>query len=71
MLKNLCEVAKATHSEPFTVIPSEARNLALPVQGKLREESLPGDRGLARFLVVPIRSGLLGMTGEAGFSASC
>jgi len=27
------------HSEPFTVIPSEARNLALPVQGKLREES--------------------------------
>ncbi len=27
------------HSEPFTIIPSEARNLALPVQGKLREES--------------------------------
>jgi len=25
----------------------------------------------ARFLVVPIRSGLLGMTGEAGFPASC
>ena len=25
----------------------------------------------ARFLVVPIRSGLLGMTGETGFSAAC
>ena len=36
MLKNLFD---RCHSEPFTVIPSEARNLALPVQGKLREQS--------------------------------
>jgi hypothetical protein len=38
MLKNLWEVAKATHSEPFTVIPSEARNLALQTKD-LRDSS--------------------------------
>jgi hypothetical protein len=60
------------HSEPFTVIPSEARNLALPVQGKLREESRSEYfQRSARFLVVPSRSGLLGMTGQTGFSAAC
>jgi hypothetical protein len=50
MLKNLCECC---HSEPFSVIPSEARNLALPVQGKLREESRSANPDLigARFLV--------------------
>jgi hypothetical protein len=51
MLENVGEVAAATHSEAFTVIPSEAldlavqseaRYLALSVQGKLREESRPG-----------------------------
>ena len=54
MLKILC---KGCHPEPFIVIPSEARNLALPVQGKLREESHSGNKGLARFLAS------LGMTG--------
>ena len=39
MVKNVCGHC---HSEPFTVIPSEARNLALAVQGKLREESRSG-----------------------------
>jgi hypothetical protein len=50
MLRNVCE---RCHSEPFTVIPSKARNLALPVQGKLREESRSGNPDLigARFLV--------------------
>jgi len=33
------ETARTRHYEPFNVIPSEARNLAVPVQGKLREES--------------------------------
>jgi len=32
------------HSEPFNVIPSEARNLALDVQSKLREESRTAPR---------------------------
>ena len=30
------------HSEPFAVILSEAKDLALGAQGKLREESRPG-----------------------------
>jgi hypothetical protein len=47
MLKNHYD---RCHSEPFTVIPSEARNLALPVQGKLREESGFGSKGSTRFL---------------------
>jgi len=60
MVKNVCGHC---HSEPFTVIPSEARNLALAVQGKLREESISVNRGLTRFLAS------LGMTGQTGFSA--
>jgi hypothetical protein len=50
MLKNLCEYC---HSEPFAVILSAAKDLALPAQGKLREESLSGNPDLvgARFLV--------------------
>jgi hypothetical protein len=53
-MKNLCEVAEATYSDPFTVIPvpqSRGGNLALPVQGKLREESRSENKGRARFLV--------------------
>jgi hypothetical protein len=42
--------ALGCQSEPFTVIPSEARNLALPLQGKLREESRSANKGFARFL---------------------
>jgi hypothetical protein len=42
--------APGCHSEPFAVIPSEARNLALPVQGKLREESRTSPVSRARFL---------------------
>jgi hypothetical protein len=37
MLKNPCE---RCHSEPFTVIPSEARNLALEINA-LRDSSSP------------------------------
>ncbi len=60
------------HSEPFAVILSAAKDLALAAQGKLREESRSDCfQRSARFLVVPIRSGLLGMTGEASVSASC
>jgi hypothetical protein len=38
------------HSEPFTVIPSEARNLALSPLGRLREEFPSGHKRLTRFL---------------------
>jgi hypothetical protein len=41
-------------------------------QGKLREGSRSEYfQRSARFLVVPIRSGLLGMTGQTGFPAAC
>ena len=33
------------------MVQGEARNLALPVQDKLREESRSANKGLARFLV--------------------
>jgi hypothetical protein len=52
MLKN---ASQRCHSEPFIVIPipqSRARNLGLPVQGKLREESRSENKGTAGFLVV-------------------
>ena len=52
------------HSEPFTVIPSEARNLALPVQGKLREESRTSLRfqsEIPRFARNDIRTGVEGV----------
>ena len=48
--RNVCE---GCHSEPFAVILSAAKDLALPAQGKLREESRSGHGGRARFLVVP------------------
>ena len=51
VLRDVCE---RCHSEPFTVIPTlsgaKGRNLALPVQGELREESRSGKKGLGRFL---------------------
>ena len=50
MWKNLCE---RCHSEPFAVILSAAKDLALAAQGKLGEESPSGNPDLigARFLV--------------------
>ena len=51
-------------SEPFAVIPSKARNLALSVRGKLREESGSENAGKARFLAS------LGMTGPGLLGAS-
>jgi len=39
------------HSEPFAIILSEAKDLALGAQGKLREESRPEDKSSAGFLV--------------------
>ena len=54
---NLCDNGPDNcHSEPFAVIPSKARNLALSALGKLREESRPENRGTARFLL-RLRSG--------------
>ena len=43
------EIRKCTvcHSEPFAVILSEAKDLALPAQGKLREESCSALRQIA------------------------
>jgi hypothetical protein len=38
----------ACHSEPFAVILSAAKDLALPAQGKLREESSPDQIGISR-----------------------
>ncbi|MGA9059830.1 MAG: M48 family metallopeptidase [Terriglobia bacterium] len=58
------ENATTCHSEPFTVIPSEARNLALPVQGKLREESRTSLRfqsEIPRFARNDIRTGVEGV----------
>jgi hypothetical protein len=44
----------------------------MPARGKLREESRSEYfQRNARFLVVPIRSGLLGMTRQTSFSAAC
>ena len=40
MASGPCEkITKSCHSEPFAVILSEAKDLALGAQGKLREES--------------------------------
>jgi hypothetical protein len=50
------------YSEPITVILSEAKDLALGAQGKLREESRPG--WLARHYEIPCCLRLLEMTGE-------
>ena len=45
-------VPEPCYSEPFAaVILSEAKNLGISAQGKLREESRSEDKGLARFLV--------------------
>jgi len=35
-------MSRGCHFEPFAVILSEAKDLALGAQGKLREESRPG-----------------------------
>jgi hypothetical protein len=40
------------HSDPFAVILSAAKDLALPAQDKLREDSRSGSKDLARFLSV-------------------
>ncbi len=49
------ETLPSCHSEPFAVILSAAKDLALPAQGKLREESRSECfQDNARFLVVPI-----------------
>ncbi len=52
----------------FAVTLSEAKGLALFAQGKPREESGSEKKANARFLVVPISSGLLGMTAGGRFS---
>jgi len=58
------ENTRTSRSRPFTVIPSEARNLALPVQSKLREESRSGNARqceIPRFARNDIRTGVEGV----------
>jgi hypothetical protein len=42
VLSFLADLTMSCHSEPFAVILSEAKDLALGAQGKLREESCSG-----------------------------
>ena len=59
------------HSEPFAVILSAAKDLALPAQDKLREESRPAHFHEHTRFFVGRRGDLLRMTAPTSFSAAC